>query len=87
MHKDTVLNMKHSTSVRYRHFLLNNAGGLIRNYVYATDNNTEEYEEDRYEKTVTCHSQTYRFKIEQNCGNENRCNSRYVLRKPRQHLR
>lgn len=60
---------------------LENCSGLITNYVYVTDKKTEEYGEDRYEKTFTCYSQMHRFKSEQNCDNENRCNSRYVLRK------
>lgn len=60
---------------------LEECSGLRRNCAYATDKKIEQYEEDRYAKTFTCYSQTHRFKNEQNRGNENRCNSRYVLRK------
>jgi len=46
-----------------------------------TDKNSEQYGEVRYEKTFTCYYKMHRFESEQNRGNENRCNSRYVLRK------
>jgi hypothetical protein len=60
---------------------LEECSGLIRNRVYATDKKTEQCEEERYAKTFTCYSQMHRIESEQNCDNENRCNSRYVLRK------